>query len=113
MVAFADLIKLPTLAQIKALVITGATNLGLPVTSWVPGDPSERWMEIIPRGIDGFLSNITTQAVRFFFFELTTDPGDPGDLSRRTRRPGRACCPRSRRAGGESRGDKLPMPWAR
>lgn len=89
MVAFADLIKLPTLAQIKALVITGATNLGLPVTSWVPGDPSERWMEILPRGIDGFLSNITTQAVRFFFFELTTDPGDPGDLSAdQTPRPG-------------------------
>ncbi len=62
MVAFADLIKLPTLAQIKALVITGATNLGLPVTSWVPGDPSERWMEIIPRGIDGLWRETSSDA---------------------------------------------------
>ncbi|MEK9646432.1 MAG: hypothetical protein VW547_12890, partial [Alphaproteobacteria bacterium] len=89
MVAFGDLLELPTRAEIKARIITYAEAALLPVTSWVLGDPSERWIEISARAIDGFLSNITTQAVRAFFFDLTTDPGDAGDLSAdQTPRPG-------------------------
>ena len=89
MVAFADLFQLPTLAAIKARVIAFAVDAGLPVTSWIPGEPSERWTEILPRAIDAFLSNITTQTVRMFFLELATDPGDAGDLSAdQTPRPG-------------------------
>jgi hypothetical protein len=88
-VAFADLIQLPTLEEIKARVIALAVAAGLPVTSWIPGDPSERWTDIIPRAIDAFLSSYTTQAVRMFFLELATDPGDAGDLSPdQTARPG-------------------------
>ncbi len=89
MVGFADLFQVPTLAEIKTRVLTFATDAGLPVTSWIPGEPSERWTEILSRAIDGFLSNITTQSVRMFFLELATDPGDAGDLSAdQTIRPG-------------------------
>lgn len=89
MVAFADLFTLPTRSQIKAGAIAIAQAAGLPVTSWVLGDPSERWIEISARMVDQFLSNPTTQAVRAFFFDLNTDPGDAGDLSAdQTPRPG-------------------------
>lgn len=89
MVAFADLFSLQTRTAIKTRLLAIATAAGLPITSWIPGDPSERWTEIIPRAIDEFLSNFTTQAVRAFFFDLNTDPGDAGDLSAdQTPRPG-------------------------
>jgi hypothetical protein len=93
MVDFADLVTLPTRAQIKAGIISVAQALTpgppLPVTSWVLGDPSERWVEISARLVDMFLSSITTQAVRAMFFDLSTDPGDAGDLSLdQTPRPG-------------------------
>ena len=89
MVAFADLLTIPTAASIKARVIALATAAGLPVTNWIPGEPSERWIEIVPRAIDAFLSNSIAQAVRMFFLELATDPGDAGDLSAdQTPRPG-------------------------
>jgi hypothetical protein len=89
MVAFADLVQLPTRAEIKARIIVFAEDAQLAVTSWVLGDPSERWIEISARAIDGFLSNITTQGVRSFFFDYATDPGDAGDLSAdQTARPG-------------------------
>lgn len=89
MVAFADLFQLPTREQIKAGVIAIAEAARLAVTTWVFGDPSERWIEINARAVDQFLSNITTQTVRMFFLELATDPGDAGDLSAdQTPRPG-------------------------
>lgn len=89
MVAFADLLQLPTLEEIKARVIAFAEDAQLKVKNFIPGEPSERWLEIIPRSIDAFLSNITTTAVRMFFLELATDPGDAGDLSTdQTPRPG-------------------------
>lgn len=89
MVAFADLFRLRPLAEIKTVCIAFAVDAGLAVTSWIPGDPSERWTEIVPRALDAFLSNVTTQAIRMFFLELTTDPGDAGDLSAdQTPRPG-------------------------
>lgn len=89
MVDFADLVQLPTRQEIKAGIISIAQAANLTVTSWVDGDPSERWIEIAARAIDQFLSNITTQAVRAFFFDYNTDPGDAGDLSTdQTARPG-------------------------
>ena len=69
MVDFADLVQLPTRAEIKAGIISIAQAANLTVTSWVTGDPSERWIEIGARAIDQFLSNVTTQAVRAFFFD--------------------------------------------
>jgi hypothetical protein len=79
--AFADLYVKPTLADAKATVVAIAQAAGLTVTSWILGEPSERWIEIVARAIDAFGSTVTTQAVRGFFLDLATDPGDPGDLS--------------------------------
>lgn len=87
--AFTDLYAKPTLSQIKGEVLSIATAAGLQVTSWVLGRPSERWIEIVARVTDAFASTVTTQAVRGFFLDLATDPGDPGDLSAdQTPRPG-------------------------
>ena len=91
MVAFADLVEVPTLAQQKSSLITLMQTLDppLPATDWTPGSASERWTEIVPRAIDAFLSNTVTQAVRAFFLELATDPGDAGDRAAdHTPRPG-------------------------
>lgn len=89
MVAFEDLYALPTLSDAKASVIDIAQGAGLIVTSWILGSPSERWIEIAARTIDRFTSTITTQAIRGFFLDLATDPGDQGDLSPdQTPRPG-------------------------
>src|SRR5512147_332953 len=87
--AFSDLYTLPTLSQIKGSILSIATAAGLKVTSWILGRPSERWIEIAARGIDAFVSVPTTEAIRGFFLDLATDPGDPGDLSAdQTPRPG-------------------------
>lgn len=89
MVAFSDLYAQPTLSQIKSEVLSIATAAGLKVTSWILGRPSERWIEIVARVTDAFASTVTTQAVRGFFLDLATDPGDAGDLSAdQTPRPG-------------------------
>lgn len=89
MVGFADLFTLPTRESIKATIVSTAEAAELFVTSWILGEPSERWVEISARLIDQFLSNPTTQAIRGFFFEYSTDPGDAGDLSAdQTPRPG-------------------------
>lgn len=79
--AFSDLYSQPTLAQAKASVIDIAEAAGLRVTSWILGEPSERWIEIVSRAMDAFLSAVTTQAIRGFFLDLATDPGDDGDLA--------------------------------
>lgn len=89
--AFSDLITIPTREQIKTAFIAIAQSppVQLLVTAWVPGDATERWIEIGTRAIEQFLSNPVTEAVRGFFLELATDPGDPGDLSAdQTPRPG-------------------------
>lgn len=89
MVAFADLFQLPTRTTIKARVISLAEAAQLRVTSWVLGDPSERWIELTARVVDAFMSTPVTQVVRAFFFDLNTDPGDAGDLAAdQTPRPG-------------------------
>lgn len=89
MVAPADLYELPTRSGIKATIIGYAEAAQLKVTSWILGDPSERWIEIGARMVDGFASNTITMAVRSMFFDYSTDPGDAGDLSAdQTPRPG-------------------------
>jgi len=88
-VAFSDLYALPTLASIKESTLAIAASAGLTATAWILGEPSERWIEIVTRVTNEFASTVTTQAVRMFFLELATDPGDPGDLSKdQTPRPG-------------------------
>jgi hypothetical protein len=67
---------------------------GLPVTSWIPGDPTERWLDITPRLMAAVISDPLTQLVRGMFLDLATDPGDVAadgtpDLSEdQTPRPG-------------------------
>lgn len=80
-VAFTDLYQQPTPTTIKARVIALCQAFGLIVTAWILGSPSERWVEIISRVIDAFTSGPLTASIRGFFFDLATDPGDPGDLS--------------------------------
>lgn len=77
--SIADLFVQPTLVQAKESVTGIARAAGLIVTDWVLGSPSERWVEISARVIDGFLSAITAQAIRGFFLDVATDPGDTGD----------------------------------
>jgi hypothetical protein len=66
----------------------------LPVTSWIPGDPTERWLDITPRLMAAVISDPLTQLVRGMFLDLATDPGDVAadgtpDLSEdQTPRPG-------------------------
>ena len=89
MPSFSDLYTRPTATQIKTAILDIADAAGLLVTSWILGDPSERWIEIVARGLDAFTSTIQVQYVRSWFLDLATDPGDPGDLSAdQTPRPG-------------------------
>ncbi len=81
MPSFSDLYTKPTAVQIKASILAIADAVGLLVTSWILGDPSERWIEIVARALDDFTSTIQVQYVRSWFLDLATDPGDPGDLS--------------------------------
>lgn len=78
-----------TEAGLKRQLIEICQAYGLPVTSWQPGEPTERWLDLTPRMIYAVLNGPTMQAVRGMFLYLTTDPGDPGDISDdQTPRPG-------------------------
>ncbi len=68
-----------TLAEIKASFIGIAEAAGLPVTSWRTGDVSERIVEIVPRVLDQFLSEIIVRAAQALFLDQVTDPGDTGN----------------------------------
>lgn len=81
MPSFLQLMAQRTVSDVKAQLIALCQANGLPVTSWPLGRPSERWLDITPRLVNAVLSGITTQAVRGFFLDLSTDPGDDGDLS--------------------------------
>ena len=69
-----------SLSDIKAALVALCQGNALPVTSFVPGDPTERWIDITPRLIYAVLGPAAF-AVRDWFFDFATDPGDPGDLS--------------------------------
>lgn len=87
--SFLDLMTARTLEGLKRELIAINKAFGNPVNTWIPGEPTERWLDLTPRMIYAVLAGITTQAVRGFFLDLTTDPGDPGDLSAdQTPRPG-------------------------
>ena len=87
--SISDLWTKATLTEIKTAVLDTAEAVGLPVRSWILGDPSERWTEIWARTMDQFLSTVITEAVRGFFLDQSTDPGDDGSLALdQTPRPG-------------------------
>ncbi len=89
MPSFSDLYTTATASEIKAAILGIADAAGLLVTTWILGEPSERWIEITARALDAFTSTIQAQYVRSWFLDLATDPGDPGDLSAdQTPRPG-------------------------
>lgn len=81
MPTFEELYTKATAAEIKASILAIADAAQLRVTSWIFGDPSERWIEIVARALDAFTSTIQAQYVRSWFLDLATDPGDEGDLS--------------------------------
>jgi hypothetical protein len=70
-----------TLSGIKDKLVALCQANGLPVTSWVDGDPTERWLDITPRLVFAVLGGIVGAAFRGFFLDFATDPGDPGDTS--------------------------------
>jgi hypothetical protein len=79
-IAFLDtLLRLPNAAQTKSIIIQIAQAAGLPAEGFLPGDPSERWLEIAARAmVDWGWS--PQEAVRCVFFPLATDPGDANDF---------------------------------
>ncbi len=79
-VSFLDLMAIRTPAGLKREFIAILQAEELPVTSWVPGDPSERWVDLTPRMVANVLLAPTMQAVRGFFLEFATDPGDADDI---------------------------------
>lgn len=74
------LLQLPGLAQTKANIIAIAQAAGLAATSFILGEPSERWIEIAARMMDAW-GAVPSAACKGFFLWLATDPGDPGDQS--------------------------------
>lgn len=64
------------LAAIKSQFIALCQANGLPVTSFIPGDPTERWLDITPRLMAAVVSDPLTQMARGLFLDLATDPGD-------------------------------------
>lgn len=76
----ATLLVLPSLAQTKTNVLAICRAAGLSATSFILGEPSERWIEISARVMDAW-GAVPSAACKGFFLDLATDPGDPGDLS--------------------------------
>lgn len=76
----ATLLTLPSLTQAKANLLAIAQAAGLNVMVWIFGSPSERWIEIAARAMDAW-GTVPAQAVKGFFLDLATDPGDPGDVT--------------------------------
>jgi hypothetical protein len=81
-------------SAIKVQLSALAYANGLPDTAWIPGEPTERWLDITPRLMAAVISDPLTQLVRGMFLDLATDPGDVAadgtpDLSAdQTPRPG-------------------------
>lgn len=75
MPGFTDLWIVNTLSATKQFVIDTAVAANLRVTSWIFGDPSERWVDISARLVNSFEGQIVN-AIRGFFLDLATDPGD-------------------------------------
>jgi hypothetical protein len=78
---FLDSTQPLTLAGMKDQFIAICQANGLPVTSWIDGDPTERWVDITPRLVFAVLGGIVAAVFRGYFLDFATDPGDPGDLS--------------------------------
>lgn len=75
----AALLTLPTQVQTKSNILAICVAANLSATSFVLGDPSERWPEIMARAMDAW-GNVPAQAVAGNFLDLATDPGDVGPL---------------------------------
>lgn len=70
-----------TLAAIKQRLIDENQAAGNPVTTYIPGDPTERWLDITPRLVWAVLGGIVGAAFRGIFLDFGTDPGDEGDTA--------------------------------
>lgn len=62
----------------KAAVMAMSAAAGFDVSTLVVGDPTERWIEVMGRGL-GYYANVSTSALYGLFFALATDPGDVRD----------------------------------
>ncbi|HSM94036.1 MAG TPA: baseplate J/gp47 family protein [Anaeromyxobacteraceae bacterium] len=77
---YATLLTLPGLSQIVADLLAIAQGAGLSATAWTLGSPTRTWIEIVARALDAW-GLVPSQAVKGFFLDLATDPGDAGDLT--------------------------------
>ena len=75
----AALFTLPSAVQTKSNILAIAVAANLSATSFVAGEPSERWIEIMARAMDAW-GSVPSQAVAGAFLDLATDPGDVGPL---------------------------------
>lgn len=87
------LIALPDAEGTKSIILQQAEAGGLPADGFRPGDPSERWPEVMARSMVDW-GYVPEAAVRALFFPFGTDPGDVDDFGRpdpsrdQTPRPG-------------------------
>lgn len=89
MPSFLDLWTERSASDLKAQLVALCQANALPVTAWLLGRPSERWLDITPRLIYAVLYGAVRPAARAFFLDFLTDPGDDGDKSAdQTPRPG-------------------------
>lgn len=70
-----DLIESTTVEQWRARIIALAQAVGLAVTSWVVGMPSEQWLQIMA-ALFKVMADIVTDSNRAHFLSEATDPGD-------------------------------------
>lgn len=69
----------PSPSESKAIIIAICQAAGFDVTSYVDGDPTAEWLDVMGRAMSDF-SAIPEQASRGAFFALATDPGDVDDF---------------------------------
>lgn len=76
----AQLLQSPDAATIKASVIAmmQAGDPPIDATSFILGDPTERWIDTTARVMDSF-GAVPMMATRALFLRLATDPGDVAD----------------------------------
>ncbi len=73
-----DLIASTTAKEFRDRVLSVAGSVGLKVTSWIVGEPSEQWLQVVGRMFYD-LHVIIKDSNRAHFLELATDPGDEDD----------------------------------
>lgn len=70
-----DLIASQTAQQFKARVLSVCSSVALKVSSWIEGEPSEQWLQVVSRMFYD-VHVIIRDSNRAHFLDTATDPGD-------------------------------------